>query len=565
MEKFWLKSYPDGVPADIDCTPYPSLVHLLEGSFRQYAESPAFVCMDRALTYGELDRLSHHLGAYLQSCGLAKGARVALMMPNVLQYPIAMAAALRAGYVVVNINPLYTSRELQDQLADSGAEAIIILENFAAVLQEVVSHTRVKHIVIASMGDMLGTMKGALVNLVVRRVRKMVPPYTLPTAIAFNDALKQGARMMFRPADLGPEDIAFLQYTGGTTGVPKGAMLTHRNMVANVLQTDAWLQPCLLKPPRVRQLHIVCALPLYHIFALTSCALLGMRAGALNILIPNPRDTKGFVKVLAKYECHMLPAVSTLYNALLNSPEFARLDFSRLKISLGGGMAVQPSVNERWHKLTGSVIIEGYGLSETSPVAACNPGTNTEFTGTIGLPMPSTEIAILDHQGQPVPVGERGEIAIRGPQVMAGYWKRPDETAKVMTADGFLCTGDIGIMDESGYIRIVDRKKDMILVSGFNVYPSEVESVVSAHPGVLECACIGVPDEVAGEAVKLFVVRRDPDLTLAQLKAYCREQLTGYKKPKYIEFRQDLPKSNVGKILRRALREEQTEQASQAA
>lgn len=562
MEKFWLKSYPEGVPADIDCTPYPSLVHLLEGSFRQYAQSQAFVCMDSVLTYGELDRLSSQLGAYLQSCGLAKGVRVALMMPNLLQYPVAMAAALRAGYVVVNINPLYTARELQDQLVDSGAEAIVILENFASVLQAVVANTRVRHVVIASMGDLLGTMKGTLVNLVVRRVRKMVPSYTLPTAMTFNDALKQGARMMFRPADLAPEDIAFLQYTGGTTGVPKGAMLTHRNMVANVLQTDAWLQPCLVKPPRVPQLHIVCALPLYHIFALTSCALLGMRAGALNILIPNPRDIKSFVKVLGKYECHMLPAVSTLYNALLNSPDFASLDFSRLKISLGGGMAVQPSVNERWHKLTGSVIIEGYGLSETSPVAACNPGTNTEFTGTIGLPMPSTEIAILDHQGQPVPVGERGEIAIRGPQVMAGYWNRADETAKVMTADGFLCTGDIGIMDERGYVKIVDRKKDMILVSGFNVYPSEVEAVVSAHPGVLECACIGVPDDMTGEAVKLFVVRRDPALTLEQLKAYCREQFTGYKKPKYIEFRQDLPKSNVGKILRRALREEQDAQAA---
>ncbi len=557
MEKFWLKSYPEGVPADIDCTPYPSLAHLLEGSFHQYAESPAFVCMDSQLTYGDVDRLSQQFGAYLQGCGLAKGARVALMMPNVLQYPVAMTAVLRAGYVVVNINPLYTARELQEQLADSGAEAIVVLENFASVLQECLAHTQIRHIIIASMGDLLGAMKGALVNAVVRHVRKMVPPYTLPDAISFNAALKQGARILFRPPSIGPEDIAFLQYTGGTTGVPKAAMLTHRNMVANVLQTDAWLQPCLVKPPRVPQLHIVCALPLYHIFALTSCALLGMRAGAMNILIPNPRDIKGFVKVLAKYEFHMLPAVSTLYSALLNSPEFTRLDFSRLKISLGGGMAVQASVNERWHKLTGSVIIEGYGLSETSPVAACNPGTNTEFTGTIGLPLPSTEIAILDDQGQAMPVGERGEVAIRGPQVMAGYWKHSEETAKVMTSEGFLRTGDIGLMDERGYIKIVDRKKDMILVSGFNVYPSEVEEVISAHPGVLECACIGVPDERTGEAVKLFVVRRDPALTLEQVKAYCRQQLTGYKKPRYIEFRQDLPKSNVGKILRRALRDEQ--------
>jgi long-chain acyl-CoA synthetase len=562
VEKFWLKSYPEGVPAEVDYTRYPSLVHLLEGSFRQYAEAPAFVCMDTFLTYAELDRLSRQLASYLQSCGLAKGARVALMMPNILQYPVALTAALRAGYTVVNVNPLYTARELQHQLADSGAEAIVILENFASVLQQVIARTRIKHVVVASMGDLLGPMKGTLVNLVVRHVKKMVPPYALPQAICFKDALEQGIRMMFRPAVIAPDDIAFLQYTGGTTGVPKGAMLTHRNMVANVLQTDVWLQPCLVKPPKVPRLHIVCALPLYHIFALTACALLGMRVGALNILIPNPRDIKGFVKVLAKHEFHMLPAVSTLYNALLNSPEFAKLDFSKLKISLGGGMAVQASVNERWHKLTGSVIIEGYGLSETSPVATCNPGTNTEFTGAIGLPLPSTEVTILNHQGQPVPVGERGEIAIRGPQVMAGYWHRQDETDKVMTADGFLCTGDIGIMDERGYVKIVDRKKDMILVSGFNVYPSEIEAVVSSHPGVLECACIGVPEETTGEAVKLFVVKRDPSLTLNQLQAYCKEQFTGYKKPKYIEFRSELPKSNVGKILRRALREENLAQAA---
>lgn len=562
MEKFWLKSYPEGVPAEIDYTRYPSLAHLLEGSFRQFADSPAFLCMDKYLSYAEVDRYSCQLGAYFQSCGLPKGARVALMMPNILQYPIALAAALRAGYIVVNVNPLYTPRELQQQLSDSGAEAIVILENFAAVLQNVLAHTRIKHIVVASMGDMLGGVKGTVVNLVVRHVKKLVPSYSLPQAMQFMDALEQGARVIFRPAAIEPEDIAFLQYTGGTTGIPKGAMLTHRNMVANILQTDAWLQPCLIKPPKVEQLHIVCALPLYHIFALTSCALLGMRIGGLNILIPNPRDIKAFIKVLAKHEFHMLPAVSTLYNALMNSPDIARLDFSKLKISLGGGMAVQASVNERWHKLTGSVIIEGYGLSETSPVATCNPGTNTEFTGAIGLPLPSTEIAVLDHAGQPVPLGERGEIAIRGPQVMKGYWKRDDETRKVMTSEGYFCTGDIGIMDERGYVKIVDRKKDMILVSGFNVYPSEIESVISSHPGVLECACIGVPEEATGEAVKLYVVKRDPNLTLEQVQAYCKEQFTGYKKPKYIEFRQDLPKSNVGKILRRALRDEEMKQAA---
>jgi long-chain acyl-CoA synthetase len=557
MEKIWLKSYPPGVASEIDPNQYRSLVQLLEESFHKFADRNAFVCMDKFITYAELDAYSKRLGAWLQSRGMKKGARVAIMMPNVLQYPIAIAAVLRAGYTVVNVNPLYTPRELEHQLNDSGSEAIIVLENFATTLEQVLSRTQVKHIVVANMGEMLGGLKGHIVNFVVRNVKKLVPAFSLPNAVRFKDALSQGGRMKLTPVEPGHADAAFLQYTGGTTGVSKGATLSHRNVIANVLQSEAWSAPALGSTvPSAEQLSIVCALPLYHIFALTACAMWGIRVGALNILIPNPRDIGGFIKELGKYKFNMLPAVNTLYNALLNHPDFAHLDFSGLKIANGGGMAVQQAVNDKWLKATGVSIIEGYGLSETSPVATCNRADSTSFTATIGLPVPSTDIAILDDDGQPVALGQPGEIAIRGPQVMAGYWNRPDETAKVMTPDGYFKSGDVGVMDERGYVTIVDRKKDMILVSGFNVYPNELENVIAAHPGVLECACIGVPDEHSGEAVKVFVVRRDPNLTTETLMAYCKEQFTGYKKPKYIEFRDELPKTNVGKILRRVLRDE---------
>ncbi|MGZ8290566.1 MAG: long-chain-fatty-acid--CoA ligase [Telluria sp.] len=556
MDKFWLKGYQPGVPAEIDYTQYRSLTHLLEESFRKYADRKAYVCMDKAITFRQLDQMSQQMGAWLQSRGLKQGARVAIMMPNVLQYPVAMAAALRAGYTIVNVNPLYTPRELQHQLVDSGAEAIIVLENFAGTLEQVIAKTSVKHVVIATMGDLLGGLKGTIVNFVVRKVKKMVPAFSLPTAVSFNKVLAEGSRLTLNPAKLGHDDIAFLQYTGGTTGVSKGAVLLHRNVIANVLQNEAWLQPTLDTLPEGTQTQFVCALPLYHIYSLTVCALMGMRLGGLNVLIPNPRDIPGFVKELAKYKINIFPAVNTLYNALLNNPDFAKLDFSSYKVCNGGGMAVQKAVADKWLKVTGTAIVEGYGLSETSPVATANRCDITEFTGTIGLPYPSTEIAILDDDGNRVPFGTAGEIAIRGPQVMAGYWQRDDETARSMTPDGFFKSGDIGIMDERGYTRIVDRKKDMILVSGFNVYPNEVEGVVAGHPGVLEVACVGVPDAASGEAVKLFIVRKDPSLTEQQVKDYCKDQLTGYKKPKYVEFRSELPKTNVGKILRRELRDE---------
>jgi len=563
MEKIWLKSYPPGMQTEIDTGQYRSLVQLLEESFQKYASRNAYVCMDKYLTYAEVDAYSRRLGAWLQSRGLKPGARVAIMMPNVLQYPIAIAAILRAGYAVVNVNPLYTPRELEHQLNDSGAEAIIVLENFATTLEQVLGKTQVKHIVVASMGEMLGGLKGMLVNFVVRSVKKMVPAFSLPNAVRFKDALSQGGGMKLTPVERQYNDPAFLQYTGGTTGVSKGATLTHKNIVANLLQTEAWSAPAL--GGSTEQMTIVCALPLYHIFALTACAMWGTRMGALNILIPNPRDIGGFIKELAKYKFNMLPAVNTLYNALLNHPDFAHLDFSALKICNGGGMAVQQAVNDRWMQVTGVAIIEGYGLSETSPVATCNRAEGKHFTATIGLPVPSTDIAILDDDGKEVPLGTAGEIAIRGPQVMAGYWNRPDETAKVMTPDGYFKSGDVGVMDENGFVKIVDRKKDMILVSGFNVYPNELEGVIAAHPGVLECAVIGVPDEHSGEAVKVFVVRKDPNLTQDALMAYCKEQFTGYKKPKYIEFREELPKTNVGKILRRVLRDEPTGDKKKAA
>ena len=556
MDKIWLKSYPDSVPHEIDCTQYRSVTHLLEESFQKYADRNAFVCMDKFLTYRELDKLSLQMGAWLQSKGLSPGARVAIMLPNVLQYPVAMAAILRAGYTVVNVNPLYTPRELQHQLVDSGSEAIIVLENFATTVEQVLPHTQVKHVIVATMGDLLGGLKGAIVNFVVRKIKKMVPAFSLPGAIGFNKMLAEGARLKLQPVQQGHDDIVFLQYTGGTTGVSKGAMLLHRNVIANVLQNEAWIAPVMTKEMRATSMGFVCALPLYHIYSLTVSALMGMRLGGLNVLVPNPRDIPGFVKELAKYKIVVFPAVNTLYNALLNNEAFAKLDFSSYKVCNGGGMALQRNVAERWLKVTGCPLIEGYGMSETSPVVTGNRVDITEFTGTIGMPIPSTDVTIIDDDGVEVPLGQPGEIAVKGPQVMAGYWQRPDETAKSMTADGYFKTGDVGIMDERGYVRIVDRKKDMIIVSGFNVYPNEVEDVVASCPGVLECACIGVPDGNSGEAVKVFVVRKDPNLTVEQIREHCKHELTAYKKPKYIEFRDELPKTNVGKILRRQLRDE---------
>ena len=558
MDRFWLKHYPPGVPADVDVDQYSSLVQLMEEGFAKFASRNAYAFMDRYFTFADVNRHSAAFGAWLQGLGLPRGTRVAIMMPNVVQYPIAVAGILRAGCIVVNVNPLYTPRELEHQLKDSGAEAIVILENFAATLQQVLARTAVKHVVVASIGDLLGFPKGAIANFAVRRIKKMVPAYSLPGHVRFNDALDAGARRQLEPVPVGSQDVAFLQYTGGTTGVSKGATLTHRNLVANVLQLEAWVQPALTdtsRGPVPEQLVYVCALPLYHVFALTVNCLGGIRLGSLNVLIANPRDIAGFVAELAKFKFNVIPGVNTLYNSLAESPEFQKLDFSSLRIANGGGMAVQRAVAEKWLRITGVPIIEGYGLSETSPVATCNPIQATEYNGTIGLPFPNTEIAILDDAGQPVPLGQPGEIAIRGPQVMAGYWQRPDETAKVMTPDGFFKSGDIGVMDERGYTRIVDRKKDMIIVSGFNVYPNEVEAVVAMHPGVVECAAVGVTDDKSGEAVKVYVVRKDPALTEAELLAFCKEHLTGYKKPKFIEFRNELPKSNVGKILRRELRD----------
>lgn len=555
-EKPWLKNYPKNMPAEIGPLPYDSIGDFLVGACKQFASRPAFVCMGKSISYAELERLSAAFGAYLQSKGLEKGARVALMMPNVLQYPVAMMAVLRAGFTVVNVNPLYTPRELEHQLKDSGAQAIVILENFANTLQAVIARTPVKHVVVAAMGDMLGGLKGAIVNLVVRRGKKMVPVWSLPGHVKFNAALKAGSASAFKPAAVSGDDIAFLQYTGGTTGVSKGATLLHRNVLSNVAQNSLWVEDAYTVKPKPAHLNFVCALPLYHIFALTVNALMGMQQGAQNVLIPNPRDIPGFVKELQKYPVHIFPGLNTLFNALLNNEDFRKLDFKPLILTLGGGMAVQKGVAERWKALTGCPVSEGYGLSETSPVATANKFSSSDFTGTIGLPLPSTEIAIRDDDGNNVPLGEVGEICIRGPQVMAGYWNRPDETAKVMTKDGFFKSGDMGFMDERGYTKIVDRKKDMILVSGFNVYPNELEEVVAQHPGVLEVAAIGVPDEHSGEVPKLFVVRKDPALTIETLTVYCRENLTGYKRPRYIEFRAELPKTPVGKILRRALREQ---------
>jgi long-chain acyl-CoA synthetase len=553
-QKPWLSSYPEGVPAEVNVSAYSSLLALMQDSFKQFGDRPAFHFMGRDLSYSQLDRLSQVFGAYLQSLGLVTGDRVAIMLPNVLQYPIAVAAVLRAGYVVVNINPLYTPRELEFQLRDSDAKAIVILENFAATLQACVAKTSVQHVVLCAMGDQLGLIKGMLVNHVVRRVKKLVPAFELPHAVRFNEALTRGESASLTTPDISADDLAVLQYTGGTTGVSKGAELLHRNLVANVLQSEAWNGPALVRVPKGEQLTFVCALPLYHIFAFTINMMLVMRMGGCSILIPNPRDIPAVCKELSKHRFHMLPAVNTLFNALANHPDFNKVDWSHLVVSLGGGTAVQSAVAKLWLEKTGCPICEGYGLSETSPSASCNIVTSQAFTATIGVPIPNTEMKIVDDDGNEVPIGEPGEILIRGPQVMAGYWQRPDETARVMTPDGFFKSGDVGVMDEHGFFKIVDRKKDMILVSGFNVYPNEVEEVVASMPGVLECAVIGIPDERSGEAVKLVVVKKDAALTEAQVLEYCKHNLTGYKHPRVVEFRTELPKTPVGKVLRRELR-----------
>ena len=553
-ERPWLKSYPEGVSHDAPDAGHANVGELLESAMERYADLPAFTCLGKTITYRQLREASDAMGSYLQGLGLKKGDRVAIMMPNVLQYPVVMAAVLRAGLTVVNVNPLYTPRELEHQLKDSGAKAIVILENFAATLEEVRSRVPVEHVVVASMGDMLG-LKGHIVNLVVRRVKKLVPAFSLPGSVKFKAAMKQAAGGKIASVQVGRDDIAFLQYTGGTTGVSKGATLTHSNVLANVEQSAEWFDVGYRVKHRPNQAVFICALPLYHIFALTVNAMVGMRQGAENILVPNPRDIPAFVKDLRAREWHFFPGLNTLFNALLNNEEFRKLDFSKVVRVMGGGMAVQRPVAERWKELTGGGIVEGYGLSETSPVATGNRFDTDEFTGTIGLPLPGTDIAIRDDDGNDVPLGEVGEICIRGPQVMAGYWQRPDETAKVMTEDNFFRSGDMGFMDEAGRTKIVDRKKDMILVSGFNVYPNEVEEVAASHPGVMEAAAVGVPNEHSGECVKLFVVRKDASLTEEQVREHCKANLTNYKRPKEIVFRDELPKTNVGKILRRELRD----------
>ena len=556
MDKVWLQHYPAGVPDTIDAAAFDSLGEVFEASAREFADCTAFCCMGASLTYAQVDRLSLQFAAYLQSVsGLPKGARVALMMPNVLQYPVAMFGALRAGYVVVNVNPLYTARELAHQLEDSGAEAIVIVENFACTLEKVLAQTSIRHVIMTSLGELLGFPKGLVVDLVVRHVKKLVPAWNIPGYVRFGQALKQGARHVFKPVTIEREDLAYLQYTGGTTGMAKGAMLSHGNIIANLMQATAWISPYVRKGQEV----IITALPLYHIFSLTANCLTFMRIGATNVLITNPRDIPGFVKELGRFRFTAITGVNTLFNALLNHPDFSRLDFSALRLSLGGGMAVQQAVAERWRKVTGNSLIQAYGLTETSPAVTINPLDLSTFNGSIGLPLSSTEISLRDDNGNEVPLGETGELCVRGPQVMAGYWNRPQDTAQVFTKDGFLRTGDIASIDEKGFVRLVDRKKDMILVSGFNVYPNEVEDVVATHPDVLEVAAVGVPDERTGEAVKIFVVRKQPSLTESQLIAHCKESLTAYKVPHLIEFRDELPKTNVGKILRRALRSAEAE------
>lgn len=552
--KPWLKNYPEGVPHDVDISEYDSLLDMFDECFERYSNRRACEYLGKFLTYSELDQHSRHFAAYLQNLGLEPGSRVAIMLPNVMQFQVAMLGVLRAGFIVVNVNPLYTARELEYQLKDSGAAALIVLENFAHVYQQIAANVPLKKAIVTSMGEMIG-IKGAIVNFVVRNVKRLVPAWELPGHILFTQALSEGSRHQWNRPNTTLNDIAFLQYTGGTTGLSKGAILLHKNILSNVLQTDLWLEPG-LKRKHVEQLVFLCALPLYHIFALTACALMGMRKGGLLILVPNPRDFDGFIKLLKKHpDINIFPGVNTLFNALMHKPEFASVKFPNILATIGGGMAMQKVVADQWQKMTGAPIAEGYGLSETSPVACVNSALIESFTGFIGLPVPGTEVVILGDDGKEVPFGTPGEICIRGPQVMAGYWNKPEETKNVMTADGFFRSGDIGIMNAEGLTKIVDRKKDMVLVSGFNVYPNEVEEVLSLIPGVLECAVIGVPDEDSGEAVKAFIVKQDPDLTEEAVLAYCKENLTNYKRPKHIVFRNDLPKTNVGKILRRELRD----------
>jgi len=552
MDKIWIKHYPATVPAEIDLNEFSSIGDLFEKSVKLYGPRKAYINMDKAITYAELEKLSACFGAYCQSVlKLPKGARIALMMPNLLQYPVCLYGALRAGYTVVNCNPLYTERELEHQLKDSGAEAIVIVENFASVLEKVVARTPIKHVIVTQLGDMLDFPKRMIVNIVVKHVKKMVPAWHIAHAIELRDALIEGGRFPLRPVAVGHDDLAFLQYTGGTTGVSKGAMLTHRNIIANLQQAHAWIRPFL----RDQEI-IITALPLYHIFALTANCLTFFKIGATNVLITNPRDIPGFIKEIGKYPFTTITGVNTLFNAMIHNPDFAKIDLSQLRLCLGGGMAVQRAVAERWKEITGATLIEAYGLTETSPAATMNPIDLEQYNGTIGLPISSTEVVIRDDDGKDLPLGQAGELCIRGPQVMKGYWNRPEETAKVIMEDGFLRTGDIAIMDSSGFVKIVDRKKDMILVSGFNVYPNEIEDVLALHPGVLESAAVGVPDTKTGEAVKIYVVKKDPELTEASVLEHCRANLTAYKVPRHIAFRNELPKTNVGKILRRELRDE---------
>ncbi len=549
-ERPWLKLYPKGVPANIDPDMYPRLTDMLDDSFKKYRDLPAFIFMGKVLTFGEVDRLSNDFAAYLQSRGLEPGDRIALMMPNLMQYPIALFGALRAGLIVVNTNPLYTPREMRHQFIDSGAKAILIAENFAHNLEQIIHETSIRTVILTSIGEMLG-LKGVLVNFVIRRVKKMVPKYRLANTVTFSEALRQGRRFSVKPHPSGPDDVIILQYTGGTTGVSKGAMLTNRNLVSNMQQIRAWLAPVM---PEGKMM-AMCPLPLYHIFAFTVNCLAFLSVGGCNVLIVNPRDIRSVIKEWAKHKPNVFVGVNTLYNALLNHPDFASLDFSNLRVSVGGGMAVQRAVWERWLQVTGSPLVEGYGLTESSPVICVNPVDENNRVGSVGLPVPSTDVRIADEQGNVLPPGGVGEIQAKGPQIMKGYWQRPEATAEVIK-DGWLCTGDIGYMSEDGFFYIVDRKKDMILVSGFNVYPNEVEDVIALHPKVLEVAVVGVPDEKSGEAVKAFIVKKDPSLTADEIIAHCRQQLTAYKVPKHVEFRTELPKTNVGKILRRLLREE---------